>query len=373
MEELQLALTAARVEQRNFGLWLKSWQVGQVLQALVADKLPSGQLVLRIAGHQITATADIPVQKGAVLNLEVSSLAPIPSLKILSAPASASSGADPLNGQLQLLVPRQGDVAAPYTALLDPVLSAKILSLLGLKSDALEALFRNISRFDQLSDPKQLRRAVQRSGLFLEPQLLLLDQSRGVPFSPDLKADLLRLLKQIDRALGEAGGRAGEAGTKAEGNEPLRAFRERVEGAIATITLHQLATRSADERGGCMWLLHIPFQLGDSAHCLSLSIARDSAGEGEQAGEEEWNVLLNLDLPALGAVEAELFLRRQKLSVVLFSERAETARLLEREGAQLRTALESRGLQVSVLLSHQGSRADRQPVESLGDCVDESV
>ena len=38
MEELQLALTAMRVEQKNFGLWLKSWQVGQMLQALIRDE-----------------------------------------------------------------------------------------------------------------------------------------------------------------------------------------------------------------------------------------------------------------------------------------------------------------------------------------------
>ena len=89
MEELQLALTAARVEQKNFGLWLKSWQVGQVLQALVTDKFPSGQLVLRVAGQQITATADIPVQKGAVLTLEVNRLTPTPTLKIIDAPVAS--------------------------------------------------------------------------------------------------------------------------------------------------------------------------------------------------------------------------------------------------------------------------------------------
>jgi len=369
MEELQLALTAARVEQRNFGLWLKSWQVGQVLQALVADKFPSGQLVLRIGGHQITATADIPVQKGAVLTLEVSSLAPTPSLKILEAARQAGSRADPLSGQLQFLVPRQGSVADPFTALLDPVRSANILSLLGLKSDALEALFKNISRFDQLADPKQLRRAVNRSGLFLEPQLLLLDQSRGAPFSPDLKADLLRLLKQIDQALARRGSGAAKSGL----NEPLSAFREQVEGALSTITLHQLATRTPDERGGCMWLVHIPFQMDESVHCLSLSIEKDAAGPPQEPGDEEWNVLMNLDLPRLGVIEAELFLRGQKLSVVLFSEREDTARLMSNQVSHLRTALEGRGLEVSVLLSHQGSRAGEPLMSRLRECVDESV
>ena len=33
MEELQISLTPARVEQKNFGLWLRTPQVGQVLNA----------------------------------------------------------------------------------------------------------------------------------------------------------------------------------------------------------------------------------------------------------------------------------------------------------------------------------------------------
>ncbi|MEZ5480928.1 MAG: hypothetical protein R3E73_01785 [Porticoccaceae bacterium] len=114
MEELQLALTATRVEQKNFGLWLKSWQVGQVLQALVTDKSPAGNLVLRIGGHQITATADIPVQKGAVLMLEVQGLKPVPTLKVTGSfvdshvAQNVTAKNSIVDGQLQLLVPRQG-------------------------------------------------------------------------------------------------------------------------------------------------------------------------------------------------------------------------------------------------------------------------
>ncbi|HCD56971.1 MAG TPA: hypothetical protein DEQ90_16220, partial [Halieaceae bacterium] len=76
VEEIQLALTAARTDQKNFGLWLKNWQVGQTLSALVSGQRPTGELVLRVGGLQITATADIPVQQGARLLLEVRQLQP---------------------------------------------------------------------------------------------------------------------------------------------------------------------------------------------------------------------------------------------------------------------------------------------------------
>jgi hypothetical protein len=74
LEELQLALTTARTDQRNFGLWINNWQIGQTLNALVTGQRPTGELVLRVGGQQITATADIPIQQGASLMLEVKQL-----------------------------------------------------------------------------------------------------------------------------------------------------------------------------------------------------------------------------------------------------------------------------------------------------------
>ena len=61
MEELQISLTPARVEQKNFGLWLRTPQVGQVLNAVVADRLPSGEMILRVGAERVTASADIPL------------------------------------------------------------------------------------------------------------------------------------------------------------------------------------------------------------------------------------------------------------------------------------------------------------------------
>ena len=50
MEELQLTLTPARVDQRNFGLMLSNWRVGQVINALVVDRMPSGGMLLSAGG-----------------------------------------------------------------------------------------------------------------------------------------------------------------------------------------------------------------------------------------------------------------------------------------------------------------------------------
>ena len=76
MEELQISLTPARVEQKNFGLWLRTPQVGQVFNAVVADRLPSGEMVLKVGSERVTASTDIPLQPGARLLLEVKQVQP---------------------------------------------------------------------------------------------------------------------------------------------------------------------------------------------------------------------------------------------------------------------------------------------------------
>jgi hypothetical protein len=86
MDELQLAFTLPRVEQKNLGPLLRSWQLGQVLQARVVDQSSPGNLLLRIGGHQLTATAGFQVPKGTLLSLEVTGLFPAPSMKVINPP-----------------------------------------------------------------------------------------------------------------------------------------------------------------------------------------------------------------------------------------------------------------------------------------------
>ena len=377
MEELQLALTAARVEQRNFGLWLKSWQVGQVLQALVTDKFPSGQLVLRVAGQQITATADIPVQKGATLTLEVSRLEPTPTLKIINAPIATGGQVNRLSGELQLflpqLLPQQGRVLDPFLTLLNPSQSANILALLGLKNVDLQRLLKQVQKAEQLVDPKLLKMAIEKSGLFLESQLQQLVFSGGLLPTRDLKAELLRLLNRVNRRLKEYGRvSSDDAGVLA-----LEELKQQLEGAITKITLHQLAVSNPDGPDQQQWCFDIPIRFKDTMTSLSLTICRDSESKGRSPDQQDWKATLSATLPKLGLVEAELFLRGQKVSVVIFSEQTKIANLINDQIDQLRTGLESRGLDVSVLISREGELSTKESSNTGGSnisgCVDERI
>jgi hypothetical protein len=374
MEELQLALTAARVEQKNFGLWLKSWQVGQVLQALVTDKFPSGQLVLRVAGQQITATADIPVQKGAVLMLEVSSLTPTPTLKIINAPVTVGVPTSVPRGELQLLLPQflpqQGRVLDPFLTLFSPSQSANILAFLGLKKADIARLFKQVHKADQLVDPKLLKAAVEKSGLFLESQLQQLVSVGGVLPPGDLKAELLRLLSRVNRKLKDSDG------IDHETLGLLNKLKRELDGAIAKITLHQMEASQSDPDGQTVWSFEIPVRFKDSVAHLSVTVSRDNDPSNKQKpqDQQDWKAALSVTAPNLGLVEAELFLRGQKVSVVIFSSKSNVVQLINDQLDQLRVGLESRGLDVSVLLSREGELIKpKQNNPNSSSCVDERI
>jgi len=369
MEKIQFAIPLPGVTQKNLGLWLKSLHLGQVLQARVIDRSLSGNLILRVAGHQITATADIPVHKGTLLNLEVSGLYPAVSMKIINLLLPGMSLSNPLESQYQLLLPRQGSVLAPLLTLLEPAQRVNLLSLLGVKNGLLDSLHNSLSHFELLTDPKTLQKAILLSGFFLESELLRLVDAGGFLSRADLKGMLFRLLHRINQALSRL--RTGIGSDTAP--EILSSLQVELEGAIATITLNQLSACQVNERDGCIWLFDMPFRIRDSLHSLSVTIEREGTASQDQPESQEWIVLLSVSLPRLGTIEAELFLRESKVSAVFYLERERTFRLLDERLYQLRAGLESRGFKVSVLRCHQGKRLADGPNARWRQCVDEKI
>jgi hypothetical protein len=369
MDGFQITFAPTRVEQKILDQLLKSWQIGQLVTARVIDKSSAGILLLQVGAHKISAASDTAVSKGSVLLLEVSSLAPALSLKIVNTPGLAHSAA--LASPLQVLLPRQGIVVTPLLTLFDPAQSANIMSLLGLKRDELDRLYKHLAPLHQLADPKLLRGAVMRSGLFLESQLLNVLNTGGLLAQGDIKGLLFRLQQRIESALARqrASGGEGKAAVLI-----LETLHDEVKGALATITLNQLSVMQKNEKEAHTWLFDMPCRLGDAVLALSIVMVRDNdPGAGVGSEQQVWKILLSLTLPGKGEIEADLFLNGNKVSIVMFVEHPETASMINLLLPQLRTALERHELDVSVLLCRQGNRApaDINTLWSLS--VDEQI
>lgn len=369
MNELQLAFTLPGVEQNKLGPWLKSWQLGQVLQARVVNQSPSGSLVLRIGGHQLTATADFQAQKGALLSLEVTGLFPTASMKVINTPMPGPALANPLEGQLQLLLSRQGSVLTPLATLLEPAQRVNLLSLLSVKNGVLDNIRNSLSPIELLTDPRTLQKALLQSGFFLESDLLRLANSGGFLSRVDIKAMLFRLLQKTN----QASNRPGAALSNSKAQEILAALQTELQGAIATITLNQLAAGQVKERDGLFWLFDMPFRVRDSLSRLSVSIEREGSAPQDQPELQEWRIVFNIILPRLGTIEAELFVRGSKVSVVFYSQQERTILIMEERLPRIKAALQNRGLDLAVLRCQLGSRPGGGKKAPWTECVDERI
>ena len=335
MEELQLALTAARVEQRNFGLWISNWQVGQTLNALVADRLPSGELLLRIAGQQITATADIPIQPGARLMLEVKALRPVPTLRVLNPLADAE-------GARQLITATRALASTPLAAVLQTLQALPLshAAPAGVRQ-SIDELRRQLPRAERVSTAEGLAAAVQRSGVYLEAGLAAERAGRPSSAPADFKAGLFRALARVDGALAKLTA----LNLPAADIEALLEMKAELEAGLGRVVVHQLASQPAP--GARYWQVEIPVLLADQYHSLQLGIERDARGDGAHAeAEEVWRIKADLELPALGAVQLTLALAAQRVDLRIAAQQARARSLIDAALPELGRALERRGLQL---------------------------
>ena len=373
MEELQLALTTARVDQRNFGLWLNAWQVGQTLNALVTAQRPTGELVLRVGGQQITATADIPIQQGTRLLLEVKQLQPVPTLRVLN--PTAGPAATEVGGTLRLITGAgigQGVAGPPLASVAQalqsmPAAAAASAAQISAALLPLNTLLRELGRPARLASADGLAASLRQSGLFLAASLGAGRAARGPAEGVrDLKGLLFRALGAVDGALG----RVEALALKGAEVEALLALKGDLEAGLGRIAVQQFNSLPPEGSGARQWHFEIPVPLAGEFHTLRLAIEGDGGGApgAAAAGDEEgWSAKLSLDPPGLGALELRLRLVGEVLELRAAAEFAATRSLIDQGLPLLEAALASRGLELrSTAVAELRAVSDAGAAESDG-------
>ena len=344
MEELQLALTPARVDQRNFGLMLANWRVGQVLTALVVNTQPNGALLLSVGGKQFVATTDIPVQPGTRMNLEVKQLGPevilrqvasqLPAQEVATARLAAAAQTTASTGLASLL----SQLSTQGARLGSAEISAIARDLLGraLPGERLGA--------------GGLRRALRQSGVFAEADLAA-GQSARAQQSPkaalsSLQAIALALAEQMDPEAPEF--------------LPMALLSERAKAALNGIVNQQLASLP-NEEGAPRWVVTVPVELDGRFFDVRLQIQKDETTAEQDEVAPGWRVAVHLDLPRLGGVDVMVQLRDQRVSVDFHCDSKATSRLLGRSLGGLSQRLERQELRVDRLFTEATAAADQGP------------
>ncbi len=164
------------------------WQVGQLLQANVVEN-SAGRILLALGHRQLSAESSLPFKAGEVLTLEVRTLGARPVLKVIAAlQESATAQA------IRNLLPRYG-ASTPLLANLPRLVQTPTAGVPPALQASVAALLRVLPDRQTVSQPRGLRAAIERSGSFLEQNLLLnpAQTPRPAVIESDFKAALLRL------------------------------------------------------------------------------------------------------------------------------------------------------------------------------------
>ena len=358
MEDLQLTLTPARVDQRNFGVMLSNWRAGQVINALVVDRMPSGNILLNAGGREFVTPLDLPVQPGTRLQLEVQQVTPQLVLRLLAGYErnGLQSGTESLTRPVQ---PSNGPAGATYlgggttaAGLLSSVVTQPNLRALVNQSPVLASLFNSLSSQVLQSSTLSaglLSQAVAQSGLFTEANLLA---GRSGSLRTNTKTQLIQLQRSIAEIAGNILG--------AEARAALSNLSDLTNAALANLNQQQLISMP-QENAGQRWAFNLPLEWAGSITDLAMIIEHDSERDDPEGGEtnDEWRVHLNLELPEVGKLQSLVTLSGSNISVSFISDSELVRRIFESSFGELRDRMIVSDFRVRELAVRQGVKANQ--------------
>ncbi|MDB5981835.1 MAG: flagellar hook-length control protein FliK [Pseudomonas sp.] len=367
-----------------------------------------------LAGTSLTVDSPQPLNVGSLLSAQVQGAQSLTFVQL-------SDRLDQLAivQQLSTQQNRQGSLTGLLDVLQNMQPNTSLSPALGV---AVNALLDGLPNLQQMTDPKSVALALAGSGAFLEAKLL---GGQDPAVTPDLKANLLRLIAQIlpgvpggsyDAAaaannmarvmpsfIRSALGTLGLVSDKTQAsnfpltsrdlnmnkNEDLETLLKLAASAVSRLQSHQLSgleqTRTAaDGTQLTTWQLEIPMRNLQDIVPLQVKVEREESPDKDEADDKDdnaikppkeklWRVDLAFDLEPLGPLQVQAQLVRGSLSSQLWAERPESAELIARELGHLRSRLIDAGITVSELACHRGTPPQGQRTALEQRWIDETA
>lgn len=304
MEELQLTLTPSRVDQRYQGLMLANWRVGQTINALVSDRMPSGEILLKVGSQSFVTSRDIPVQPGTRIQLEIQQTDPRLVLKLVSqikADVAYNAPEIHLNGPPQNHDKRG---VSGLASLLKNLATSLPKAPAGPISDALELRPLLMSNFlsPGALNAKSIQTALVLSGIFTEALWL---SSKPFLGARSTKTILMLLKQRAVEALSSSNLTSDE-------RRALTRIVSDIDFSVTTITHQQISSIPQDSER-IRWLATLPLEFGEDIVEIEVEIERSSPQEDEES--PGWRFGFFLTLKSLGLVRVSVEMKNDRLGV----------------------------------------------------------
>ena len=304
MEELQLTLTPARVDQRNSGIMFANWRVGQTLSALVVDRMPNGASLLSIGGQSFVSPSDIPVQPGNRIYLEVQKTDPQLVLRLIIKDAIPNPVVPNtvLEGNLTLAsAVTEGSLAKVLSFVVSEPNLLKQIAASGLLGQLFSQLKANTLDGIRI-DASTLQKLFTLSGIFTEAHWLA---RRDNEASRSTKSLLLAISGHLSKMPSNA---AADLPNQASSRQLMSL----IDAALSSVAQNQILS-IPESNSNPKWFLTVPFEWRDEYREMEIEIDRKKGQPNE--GDEVWKLRLSMELPELGALEVGIELKGGRVTV----------------------------------------------------------
>jgi len=239
-------------------------------------------------------------------------------------------------------------------------------------------IIKELPNHKNIAHTAGIKKAIQNSGIFLEPNLRqaissgtpaimeqLLQQAKHIDaIQPsDLKANLIKLIHLLKNwptspptkqlALTKKVNPALQLDTQ------VKALIEKSEGALSKITLNQLASTNTESNTGTSrqtWQIEIPFFNNQQQESIFIQVEQESNSNKKQRKNDKiWSVSLEMTPPKLGAIKNKLTFEDQKVSSTFWTDSTKTRLLIQQHLNLLAEQFKRAGIDLKKTHIQQGS------------------
>jgi hypothetical protein len=292
-------------------------QAGAMLNAVVSGITGDNTYILKLLdGRLIRAQTLNELALGQVLKLEVVKAGAVPELKIAGVPPehAGQPAALAVQNALRQLLPKQVELK-DLTALLKQaagIAQGKSEPV----SAAIQSTLAALPAKTDLMTAEGVKQGIANSGVFLEAKL-----ARQISPHGDIKGQLLVLAEALQKNPPTKADDAAVFKSLADDGPTTSnpALLAKTEGAIARITLDQLASLPHNEESQNSWQISLPFTNGQHTESLNLKIKREPSRNPaqQQAG---WSVVLELNPPGMAPLHCKVSLHADKVDTYFWSD-----------------------------------------------------
>jgi len=384
-----ISRSVSTASQNNLSSSVPSdWKVSQLIQAIIT-KITDKQLFLDIQGVKANTLkpANLNLQVGDTLKLQIEQLKPMPQFRIVSLQNTKNID---LTSQAVKNIISQDSAITPMLKNLSFVANRPALRPSPLSADtnaAVRTLFKQLPAVFNLKTAAQIKSQLQNSGMFIESKIKnqILSSIQGMQINKlssdkikvnikplldvDLGVQLHRLAALIRTQLATPTNITNQTRPVVNNKvvvqqpnrvpteqaslqnitqreEAMQTFLRQIESSLTHMQQTQLQNLSESQAGRPLWLMELPIKNGQDIDLIELRISQDETNQAEGEDKKVWNVTLKFDLNGLGNIKAHIKMQNDIISTQFYSEKTEILSLFRENFDFLRSRLNSNGLNV---------------------------